>query len=302
MGTDEEKMWMQKRIVDMEQAMAKQQEVVEAYRVKYREVKGAWASEKGQVSELTKITRCLIEERKTMCSKYDRISMQYNTMQQQHASMQQENQSLRQKVKELEKEIARMAASVSWSQGTVSPHDGAGRAGHPMNTVTPRSFAPLLDPYSTAPNGTMIVQRSVQQQSHQQSHQVTQQQVIQHQPQHHNQQQPQQQQRPGRAPQGVSPQRQQGQMVDYHLWQWHDVYRWMISMPEGRMMRYASVLQSSLKQDNVDGNRLKSLNVNDLHRIGITDFEDKQIVLQHIGNLQSHLDHTINGILDDLNI
>jgi len=68
------------------------------------------------------------------------------------------------------------------------------------------------------------------------------------------------------------------------------------------MMRYASVLQSSLKQDNVDGNRLKSLNVNDLHRIGITDFEDKQIVLQHIGNLQSHLDHTINGILDDLNI
>merc|ERR1719203_2594210 len=77
-------------------------------------------------------------------------------------------------------------------------------------------------------------------------------------------------------------------MVDYALWQWADVYQWMVSLPESRP--YAPVLAQSLKQQKIDGTKLKAMGHADLLRIGITEGVHRTGLLNHIGNLKSMFD------------
>ena len=77
------------------------------------------------------------------------------------------------------------------------------------------------------------------------------------------------------------------QMVEYELWEWPDVYRWILSLNNGRMTGYAPMLEVALKREAVDGPMLKTFTANDLHRIGISHHLDQLIVLQHIGSLKS---------------
>ena len=76
-------------------------------------------------------------------------------------------------------------------------------------------------------------------------------------------------------------------MVEYELWEWPDVYRWILSLNNGRMTGYAPMLEVALKREAVDGPMLKTFTANDLHRIGISHHLDQLIVLQHIDSLKS---------------
>lgn len=274
----------------MEMAMKKQQEVVAAYKHKYKCMKGAWTTEKAQVAELTKITRCLMEDRKRMCTERDRLAAEHDKMAMRYSSMQQQNQALNATVANLQKEMKRLASYIHSNSNTNTHSGHAGHAGHSsMSTGTPSPYPPSsnVDPNHSNPP------------SHR--HQMAQ--YVHHQRQHHQQQQqPQPQQEQQRHhQQGQQQIRMEGAaQIDYHLWQWIDVYRWLMSIENGRLRRYAGMLQVTLNQKHVDGSRLKSLNVQDLHGLGISNWKDQEVTMMHISNLQSHLG--LESILDELDI
>jgi len=82
---------------------------------------------------------------------------------------------------------------------------------------------------------------------------------------------------------------QEFNLLDYTLWQSNDVYRWIISIHGGRFQKYAHSLQKNIKLENVDGSLLKCLTTTDIHRWGVTDFKDKQILLESIKHLKSNI-------------
>eukprot|EP01084_Bolivina_argentea_P058139 106166_1 len=89
-------------------------------------------------------------------------------------------------------------------------------------------------------------------------------------------------------------------LLDYTLWTWHDVLQWIVSIQNGKFEKYQEVLQVNLKLENIDGSCIKCLTVNDIHRIGIVDYKDKQVILECIANLKSNLglDNLINDIIN----
>ena len=71
---------------------------------------------------------------------------------------------------------------------------------------------------------------------------------------------------------------------DYKLWDVEDVVDWIIELDE-KYSKYKQDLISNLINEQIDGSCLSMLEVNDLHRLGITNFKDKKQVYQSIQQL-----------------
>ena len=69
------------------------------------------------------------------------------------------------------------------------------------------------------------------------------------------------------------------------LWSADDVTQWIISLENGRFVKYAFHLKHNLNMENVNGSILASLTDADLYRFGIEDMSDQQLIMRHIRNL-----------------
>ena len=78
-------------------------------------------------------------------------------------------------------------------------------------------------------------------------------------------------------------------LLDYTLWQSNDVYQWIMTIHGGKFQKYSQNLKVNIDLENIDGSCLKILTTTDIHRWGISDFKDKQILLESIKHLKSNL-------------
>lgn len=58
-------------------------------------------------------------------------------------------------------------------------------------------------------------------------------------------------------------------------WDVMDVVNWIISLDQGRYIKYKQVLMNNLRKEEIDGSCLSDIDKNDLHRFGVTSFKDK---------------------------
>ena len=63
------------------------------------------------------------------------------------------------------------------------------------------------------------------------------------------------------------------------------VYEWTMNLENGRFKRYGERVSDKLKEEMIDGSCLDDINENDLHRLPITQFKDKNALLRYIQNL-----------------
>ena len=73
---------------------------------------------------------------------------------------------------------------------------------------------------------------------------------------------------------------------DYKNWNFHRVYNWVMAINNGYFMKYEA-LQTSIATENIDGSCLPILDGKDLGRLGITEVEDRRMLIQEIVRLMT---------------
>ena len=71
----------------------------------------------------------------------------------------------------------------------------------------------------------------------------------------------------------------------YLDWTAVEVTNWMVTIDRMRFEKYYEALIQNMMQEGVDGRCLQSLDKNDLHRLGIIQFRDKEDILSAIRDL-----------------
>ena len=71
----------------------------------------------------------------------------------------------------------------------------------------------------------------------------------------------------------------------YLEWKYKEILIWIMSLEYGRYKSYYNILSKTLKEESLTGLDLCEINVDDLHRFGITKFSDKKELFKHIKNL-----------------
>ena len=74
-------------------------------------------------------------------------------------------------------------------------------------------------------------------------------------------------------------------MNDIKQWDWLNIYQWINSLRNGKFIKYNHSLSISLRQENVDGLMLITLNQNDLYRLGINNHNDCSLLMDDIRSL-----------------
>ena len=72
---------------------------------------------------------------------------------------------------------------------------------------------------------------------------------------------------------------------NYQLWNAHDITSWIIKLNESKYIKYKDDLLSNMTTEGIDGSSLKDLDINDLHRLGISGFKDKKYIFKKIQQL-----------------
>eukprot|EP01084_Bolivina_argentea_P154094 268648_1 len=79
--------------------------------------------------------------------------------------------------------------------------------------------------------------------------------------------------------------KQKMQHITYKSWQYNDVFEWIINIENKRFKKYENKLFHKLKEECIDGTCLNEMDANDLHRLGITQFKDKKVLMKYIEKL-----------------
>ena len=73
--------------------------------------------------------------------------------------------------------------------------------------------------------------------------------------------------------------------VSYRNWNHHDLLRWIVSLENGRFMKYAQKLRSAFNEEEPSGKYLGEVNEQDIRRWGINKFMDIKDLKQYIDDL-----------------
>merc|ERR1712013_343735 len=76
----------------------------------------------------------------------------------------------------------------------------------------------------------------------------------------------------------------EGEKRGYRDWRYDEVFRWMVSIDGGYFEKY-EVIYERLKMLNIDGRCLEKMNEAVIGRIGVSEFQDKLYLMQHIQDL-----------------
>ena len=69
---------------------------------------------------------------------------------------------------------------------------------------------------------------------------------------------------------------------DYMKWNSIDVYHWFIMLHNGYFQKYKDILLLKLQKQNINGQNLWKLNIDNVDELGITDVKDKMLLLANI--------------------
>eukprot|EP01083_Nonionella_stella_P266485 901421_1 len=95
---------------------------------------------------------------------------------------------------------------------------------------------------------------------------------------------------------------------DYDFWDYTNIIQWINGLENGRYKKYISIMQSRLKQNNIDGHTFVNWKLNDLKNCGCTNYNDAVQLHSHMKKLkESNNDafdtpNTSNNNLNNFNI
>ena len=72
---------------------------------------------------------------------------------------------------------------------------------------------------------------------------------------------------------------------DYSQWNYMDIIQWIERLDNGLFLPYKDRLQNALREEKVKGKHLAVVDKVDIKLWGITDFEHRRTLLQHIQSL-----------------
>ena len=78
---------------------------------------------------------------------------------------------------------------------------------------------------------------------------------------------------------------------NYQSWDSQQIVFWIISLDDGRFMKYEQLLLSSLKEEEINGSQLSQVNEADVKGWGINNFADKKKLVQHVKLLVNKNNH-----------
>ena len=87
--------------------------------------------------------------------------------------------------------------------------------------------------------------------------------------------------------------------TEVEYWNGMDVVKWIISLDKERYLKYAEDLVMNVEKEEVDGSCLNDLDVNDLHRLGVTGFKDKKYIFKAIQKLIHDDNKNSGNTIDD---
>ena len=79
----------------------------------------------------------------------------------------------------------------------------------------------------------------------------------------------------------------------YKSWSWMEIFKWIMSIEDGRFAKYEGKLKRALSQEKPSGDDIEYVNGEDIKRWGITHFRDIKILKQYIDQLGN--DHEGTG-------
>ena len=72
---------------------------------------------------------------------------------------------------------------------------------------------------------------------------------------------------------------------NYNEWNIDDIISWILSLDDGRFIKYENILNINLREQGIDGSHLSEINELDVQGFGITNFSDKKYLTQRIKDL-----------------
>ena len=78
------------------------------------------------------------------------------------------------------------------------------------------------------------------------------------------------------------------QLIDpskYMQWKWQDIMQWILSLENGRFVKYCQSLEQSLKEEEVTGADLNNVDILVVKGWGVVNFKDKQALFGYIQGL-----------------
>eukprot|EP01084_Bolivina_argentea_P087916 158724_1 len=71
----------------------------------------------------------------------------------------------------------------------------------------------------------------------------------------------------------------------YKNWSYNDIIHWVSYLDAGRFEKYIHVLNKNLRMEKIKAEFLPDLDKHDIHRLGVTEYEDKKVLLEHFQSL-----------------
>ena len=81
---------------------------------------------------------------------------------------------------------------------------------------------------------------------------------------------------------------------NYQNWNYDNITDWIISLDDGIYEKYEKILREQLKDEEMSGDVLSTLDKNDLGRFGIKNYKHKLAILNHIKKLTSKQNNNNN--------
>eukprot|EP01084_Bolivina_argentea_P024704 45990_1 len=82
----------------------------------------------------------------------------------------------------------------------------------------------------------------------------------------------------------------------YKEWNYENILLWIMSLENGRYLKYEQTLRMNLKHEEVIGDNLKDVDAIDIKGWGVANFGDKKSLMQHIQRLVNQMGNVNEGV------
>eukprot|EP01083_Nonionella_stella_P160738 525696_1 len=72
---------------------------------------------------------------------------------------------------------------------------------------------------------------------------------------------------------------------EFVMWTWEDVLVWLLTLDNGRYVKYKDKVIPNIRNNNISGLALTKMSCADWNRVGVTDFSDQGVLIHHTQTL-----------------